>query len=476
MAIAATTLLGMALLAQPAAQDAGAKPAAAQELAPWTILIYGAADNNCDGHMLNFLANVRGAIADDPGIQLVVFMDRSLGYSNDALTFGEDFTGGRIYRLGAKTAERLAGGEEFPEVRLDAEFEPDSADPETLRKFLAFGKAHFPARHTGLIIYSHASGITMCPDEQSRRDMGLAQLTDVVTERESVDWMALELCNMGGVEIAYQWRPGNGGFSTDVLVAIPNAGPPLAWKRIFDRMHAVGPAKVSPIELGTFAVEEGEKGRLARIAEGGEDAAHTTHEAAACFDLLAVEDVKSAVDTFAIALAAEGAAAKEAMAQVRGPGERGTVMNYVEDELRGGRAFVDLYDLLRRASECDRLGEASRAAARAAMAATDRFVVASFGMSAYAGFAPGKNGCSIVFPDGDAPARGLPGSRSRVWRAYDWYVPFEHRQPEVVGGNWAWCRDGATPNDHVVENWFELLDSWFDTDDDEGAGLNGYRW
>jgi hypothetical protein len=29
--------------------------------------------------------------------------------------------------------------------------------------------------------------------------------------------------------------------------------------------------------------------------------------------------------------------------------------------------------------------------------------------------------------------------------------------------------------DRVVQNWFELLDAWFDADDDRG-GVNGWRW
>jgi clostripain len=43
-------------------------------------------------------------------------------------------------------------------------------------------------------------------------------------------------------------------------------------------------------------------------------------------------------------------------------------------------------------------------------------------------------------------------------------------------GRWAWCRDGATAGNGRVENWFELMDSWYDTTNDETGGLNGYRW
>ena len=72
--------------------------------------------------------------------------------------------------------------------------------------------------------------------------MGIAEVTDKIGVEERVDFLALELCNMGGAEIAYQWRPGNGRFEADVLLAIPNAGPPLDWHRAFSRIRSPGHA------------------------------------------------------------------------------------------------------------------------------------------------------------------------------------------------------------------------------------------
>ena len=207
---------------------------------PWTLLVYGAADNNADGPILEFLDSVRAALDDDPGIELLLFIDRSEGFSNDSTSLGADFTGARVYRLRRDTAELLDASEYFPGMSADEEYEVDSADPENVSRFVAFGKDRFPARNYGLMIYSHADGCTMCPDEESGRDMNIPELTDWVDEEASVDFLALELCNMAGIEIAYQWRPGNGGFSADVLVAIPNAGPPLDWDRAFARIRSPG--------------------------------------------------------------------------------------------------------------------------------------------------------------------------------------------------------------------------------------------
>ncbi|MGH7150341.1 MAG: clostripain-related cysteine peptidase, partial [Planctomycetota bacterium] len=339
-----------------------------------------------------------------------------------------------------------------------------------VRKFVAFGKSRFPARHTALMLYGHADGRAMCPDEKSRHEMGFAELTAVATEKEAVDVMALELCNMGGVEIAYQWRPGNGGFSTKTLVAIPNAGPPLAWSRVFARLRAPGapagngPAAVDPAGLsgpdfGRLIVEEGGAGRR----EAGEE-----REAVGCYDLTRVEAVKRAVDALAVELARGDA--KVVFEELRGPGPEGYALNYGRDRL--DRApFVDLHDLCRRAAACERLDAAARSASEAALAAVDEFVLASWGGKALPRFEAGKSGVFIVFPDGDAEARGGQGRKERVWARCRWYSPLA--VPGVYG-RLAWCSDGARPGNGVVENWFELLDRWFDETGDGPGGANGY--
>jgi clostripain len=439
---------------------------------PWTILVYGAADNNADGPILEFLGDVRAAIDDDPGIELVLYLDRSKGFSDDAASLGEDFAGARLYRLRRNSAERLDPGEFFPGMNA-SDLEADSADPDNVARFIAFGKARFPAQRYGLMIYSHANGEDMCPDEESGRSMGIAQLTDVVPADASVDFLALELCNMAGIEIAYQWRPGNGGFGADVLVAIPNAGPPLDWDRAFARIRSPGhapagpaegaaildPAKMTAEDFGRLVVEEGEAGRRVTMKTRPE---RVKHEAAASYDLRVAGEVKKTVDALAVALARGGA--RDAFFEMRGPGPIGNAMNYSE-----GGAYVDLYDFAARIEACDAFDEATRAAAGKAATAVDRFVSSSFGMDGYTDFQPGRNGVFIVVPLADKQA-----AQTRNWSRFGWYTPLAGK-PDGPYGRWSFLADGAKQGNGVVENWFELLDSWCDEPTPEG-GLNGYRW
>jgi len=96
------------------------------------------------------------------------------------------------------------------------------------------------------------------------------------------------------------------------------------------------------------------------------------------------------------------------------------------------------------------------------MAALERFMLASFGMSEYKGFEAGKNGVYIVLPS------GKPG----CWEPFRWYTPL--KGADKASGGLSFLRDGATPGNDRVENWFELLDSWFDIADAHG-GINRYR-
>ena len=456
-------------------------PVASEDLRPWTLMVYGAADNNADGPILEFLDGVRKALDDDPGMELILFIDRSTEYSDDADVLGADFTGARLFRLTSETAEPLEAGEFFPGMDEGGEYEVDSSDPGNIERFVAFGKQHFPARRYGLMIYSHANGCTMCPDDESGGDMHIPELTEVVGPEASVDFLALELCNMGGIEIAYQWRPGNGGFSTDALLAIPTAGPPLDWDRAFARIRSDGhaafagaetvdPEGMDALGFGRLVVEEGFEGRRAVAKAHPEFAAQVAYESAACYDLARSAEAKRSVDKLAAALAVHGS--REVLEELRGPGPEGAVMNYVGGEF-GRRPYVDLPALLTRIADCDELAPEVRAAAREARVAVDELVVASFGMPGHEGFVAGENGIFIVFPSSRDLIDGPMGERP-AWPELDWYTPLEPLEPDGPYGRWSFLAEGATPDNGEVENWFELLDCWFDDVSLDPGGVNHY--
>src|SRR5262245_48888133 len=171
----------------------GYAPASAQEKSadakrPWTLLLYGAVDNSADDPFVAFTVHVLRAIDDDPGMELVVFIDRSKRHAKRATFLGNDFDSTRLYRVKKDSVERLSGGTHFPEITKDGDVNLNSADASTLQRFIAWGKANYPAERYGLLIYSHADGKSMCPDQRSGSEMGIAEVTDKIGVEDRVDF------------------------------------------------------------------------------------------------------------------------------------------------------------------------------------------------------------------------------------------------------------------------------------------------
>jgi clostripain len=164
---------------------------------------------------------------------------------------------------------------------------------------------------------------------------------------------------------------------------------------------------------------------------------------------------------------------------LRGSGDGPLAMNYMMPGEPGWNRmpYFDVYELAQRIHADTKLPEVVRARAADVAKAEDAVVGRSFGLAYYEGFESGKNGLFVVFPDGDAHDRffGLAG---RAWKRFAWYAPGDVTDRRSgtqrdAYGKYRFCGDGATPANGAIENWFELLDRWFDEPDD--GGVNGYR-
>jgi len=465
----------------------------------WTIMHYGATDNNNDEMIVPFYQKMKSGFIDNQGLELIALADRNPGYSHDTTVFGEDFSDTRLYRITHEKTERLGGGAEFPEITKTSNYEANTADAMTLKKFIRFCKAHYPAEHYALVVFAHGSGPHMCYDEGSEGDaMYTAEITDVLTAEDSVDIMVLDVCLMGGVENAYQWRPGKDKFGADILVASAPSSGPFAYDKVFERLRSGGgdngeedtmaggkekycdPATMTALDFGGVIIEE--------IYDGQPE------ESWACYDLTKVEAVKQKVDAFAASLAKEGE--KDDLAYIRGSGVVLRTLNYLSGEGPDLSwilsPYFDLYDLAKQTAESPRFSGAIRRDAETLMKAVDELVAYSYGGGNYPGFENGRHGIHIFFPSGD---RMAPYLNVRHWALQTWYnpskvtkapeglVPKDLDLPKEVSllfaatyGHYLWCSDGATPGNDKVENWFELLDSWFDTGNGKEGGLNKCRW
>ncbi len=472
-------LLSLSLLlagvASVAPQASASEPAAA-----WTVMFYGATANSAEESFVPDMEAFREASAAASGMQFVFLVDRMEGFSASSAGFGEDFVDARLYAFQQGRAVRQDGGDELPQISRVGSSEVNTGDAEVLRDFVRWTRAHYPAQRYALVFYSHGGGFAWCPDNESGDDeLYVAEVTDVLEARDSVDLVVFDVCLMAGVENAYQWRPkgkpgdsDEAGFGVDVMVATPNAGFPFPWGEIVPRLRPgeapagegawLDPRGLSALDFGRLVVEETERSRHAVLELEPGYADEINGEAQACFDLTRAADVKEALDALARRLA-ESEEERELVEALRGFGDERPCIDYFvpgEPSWRDGPYF-DLFDLARLIQAEEQFEADTRALAATLAEAVDGLVVASFGLARYPGFEAGRHGAYVVFPSGD-------------WEDLNWYHPGDARRFGHYGG-YRFCADGATPGDGVIDNWFELLDLWYDEPDAAG-GVNGYAW
>src|SRR5262245_30361442 len=147
-AIAAALISPLPVVAQQSSPAAQGKREARGEGSqrPWTLLLYGAVDNSADDPFVAFTDQVRRAIDDDPGVELVLLIDRSDRHKKIATFLGDDFTGTRLYRVKKDSVERLSGGTHMPEITKDKDVNLISADASLLERLIEWGKANYPAQ------------------------------------------------------------------------------------------------------------------------------------------------------------------------------------------------------------------------------------------------------------------------------------------------------------------------------------------
>jgi clostripain len=439
----------------------------------WTIMLYAAVDNDWESDFMPDVSAMRRGLNGTSDPEVLLLIDRSPKYSDDAQALGEDFADTRLYRLTAGGAQRLSGEPELAGLTARSAVELDTGDAIVLRDFVRWGKRRYPARHFALWLVSHGEGPRCCPDETSGEDqLFTAEITDVLTQDESVDVLGFDACLMAGIENAYQWRRRPGKFGADFLLASASVSSSWPYEEIFAHFRsAEGASSLDARGLCALVVDEVRR----QILEGrsGDRGLERDLQSFGSFDLALVADAKSCVDALARRLWKDGS--KTELLALRGSGLEAQTFVYVwpERDAKLSMPFVDLAHLCERIAGNDRFSVEARALATRAAEATDLVVADSCGFAHYAGFVPGRHGLYLVFPEGDVQTR----SGRSYWEATSWYSPLRVEGQRDAYGRYGWCIDGAQPANHEVDNWFELMDAWFDiATHDAPGGVNGYAW
>lgn len=470
-----------------------------------TVMVYSDADNNLEDSLLGDIQQMKDGYVDNPNLNLIVLVDRTPDYSEDSTVLGEDFSDTRMYKIEKNKAIRIDGGDQFPEITKTSNYEANMGDGNTLKKFINSCKENYPADKYSLIISNHGGGArdnkllqkpkdpkAVCWDDTNDSDcLYTAEITDTLTNNQSVDVLAYDACLMGTAEVAYQYRPGNGSFQSNVMVA----SAPVVWgdgydyKKIFSRLKSGGgnngltdttlggkeqyfdPSAVTDLQLGAIMVE---------AQRDSVKAANVNDQVLSCYDLTKIENVKNSVDKLSISLWNENK--KADIETLRGTGRTVSLIHYFSEIDKNewlAYPYFDLYDLCKKISTSTAFSTNVKNLALDVMKNVDAMIVYSYGGTKFKGFTEGKNGLSIFLPDGSKMYRDVSANTSySEWTGQRWYNSIDTTtlQSDYLYGKLSWCKDGQSPETNNVGNWFELLDSWFDSSNDKTGGDNGYQW
>ncbi|WP_160688671.1 clostripain [Clostridium sp. C2-6-12] len=470
-----------------------------------TIMVYCDADNDLEEDLLQDIQQMKDGYVENSNLNVIVLVDRSPDYSDDSNILGEDFSDTRMYKIEEDEAIRIDGGTKFPEIIKTSDYEANMGDAHTLKKFIDSCKENYPANKYVLIVSNHGGGArdeksdeqikkakAVCFDETNDNDcLYTAEISDILTDNESVNVLVYDACLMGAIEVAYQYRPQNGSFEANVMVA----SPPDVWtngydyEKIFSRLKSGGgnngledttlggkeryfdPSKVTDIQLGAIMIE---------AQRDSVNEKKVNNQVLGCYDLTKVESVKTAVDTLAVSLWNENK--KEDIENLRGTGRNVNLIHYFRETSKYqwlDYPYFDLYDLCKNISISNAFSDNIKNLAINVMNSVDDMIVYSYGGTKFNGFTEGKNGLSIFLPDGSLLYKDVTANASYPsWKAQRWYNSIDTTtiQSDYLYGKLSWCKDGQDSEINKVGNWFELLDSWYDSTNDENGGDNGYQW
>lgn len=200
--------------------------AEAQLRAQWTVLVYLDADNDLEEQAINNF-NQMEMVGSTKSVHVIVQMDRKAGDQVD----NDSWTDTRRYLV-----INDSDTHKMNSIRLDnpALGELDMANPATLRNFVTWGMAEFPADHYLLVIWDHGTGwqlksVASAPlykyvamDNTSSTQMDVTQIPGALAGLKP-DVLAFDACYMQELEVAYQLA-GSAGYMVGSSAAEPSPG------------------------------------------------------------------------------------------------------------------------------------------------------------------------------------------------------------------------------------------------------------
>jgi hypothetical protein len=206
----------------------------------WTLMFYLDGDGDVEEDMAIQL-DLLERVEQPSWLRIVALYDRAPGY----YTSDGDWTGTRLYLVhpdggaAAVASERLADPEFLGLSDTGDADELNMADGETLRLFIEFSQAAFPADHYGLVFCGHGNGWakggpdlpggwgwrSCCSDETSGNDsLRVEEDIGVAIAGQGIDVLGFDACLMGMIEVAWALKD-----DVDYFVASEEESPRPGW-------------------------------------------------------------------------------------------------------------------------------------------------------------------------------------------------------------------------------------------------------
>ncbi|MBN1328816.1 MAG: hypothetical protein JXA54_05025 [Candidatus Heimdallarchaeota archaeon] len=170
----------------------------------WTFMTYLDGDNNLEEAAISDMQELELGGGTNADINVVILIDRNAGYD----TSNGNWDGGRYYEITADTSPNIDSTllVDLGEVEMDAQ--------NTLRDFIKYCFANYPAEKYCLNLWDHGGGIFgVCWDDTtgSSACLSLNEVQQAIKEAtqaytETIDILSFDCCVMGMIEMAFEVR------------------------------------------------------------------------------------------------------------------------------------------------------------------------------------------------------------------------------------------------------------------------------
>lgn len=338
----------------------------------WTFLVYLDGDNNLDGAGVADMNEMEQAGSSND-VNIVVQWDRSAGAT---------WTTTRRYYVTHDTTNAIAS------TNLQDLGELNMADPNTLRDFVNWAIAAYPADHYALVLWNHGSGVRtrgpqevtrdVCWDDTNGGSLSISEVRGALgLIGAKLDVLGYDACLMGMTEVAYEMRSiaDYSVFSQDIE---PGAGWP--YDNILNALK--GNPNMSAAQLAAEIVTDygaeypGQNGITQSAAQSAQ-----------------LDTLANAVNDFAGAMIAGIEANRTALQNLVGQAQR----------FAAGRPYPDYRDLYHFAQLVHDSGDITGAQAGAIQTAAQAVMTAVTntisGRETHSADLPNAHGLSIWLPD-----------------------------------------------------------------------------